>query len=247
MRSKHFQDDEEDETLFQRHRWLLPVIVLVAGGGLYYFATNFKGGPSAPVRAPERFVFVDPPPPPPPPPTPPPPPPPKVEEEKPKEEMVEQAPVKPDEVEPEKPKPVDEPPPIGTNNVGSGPPDGFGLGANRGGVGGNGNGIGGNGKRGSKFGWYAGQVQGAIADAMRRDERVRSATFSVKARVWADASGRITRATLSGSSGDSTLDSLLTNQVLTGLQLKEPPPADMPMPIVMRLNIKPPGSVASAR
>jgi len=247
MSSKRTIEEDEDETLFQRHRWLLPLILLTAGGGLYYFATHFTGGPSAPVRAPERIMTISLPPPPAPPPPPPPPPPPKVEEEKPKEEMVAQEEVKPDEVKPEEPKPVDEPPPIGTNNAGNGPPDGFGLGAYKGGSGGNGNGIGGTGKRGSKFGWYAGQVQNAIADAMRRDERVRAATFSVKARVWADASGRITRASLSGSSGDSTLDSLLANQVLTGLQLKEPPPADMPMPIVMRLNIKPPGAVASAR
>ena len=54
-------------------------------------------------------------------------------------------------------------------------------------------------------------------------------------RVWADSSGRITRAQLVGSSGNPSVDQAIKSQVLTGLQLTEPPPAGMPMPINMRI------------
>ncbi len=239
MSTNPLLDDDEDEGLFQRHRWLLPLIIAAVGGGVYYASTQFKGRPSAPVKAPERLISISLPPPPPPPP-------PKVEEqEPPKEEMIAQEEVKPDEAKPEPEPAKDEPPPIGTNNVGSGPPDGFGLGAYKGGNG-NGSGIGGSGKRGgSKFGWYAGQVQSTIAEALRKHPDTRKASLSLQVRIWPDATGRITRATLASSSGDPVLDNAIRNDILTGLQLKEPPPADMPRPIVLKLSARKPQQVVS--
>ena len=50
-----------------------------------------------------------------------------------------------------------------------------------------------------------------------------------------DASGRVTRATLSGSSGDPGIDAAIREEILTGLKFQAPPPDGMPMPIVMRL------------
>ena len=151
--------------------------------------------------------------------------------------MVAQEEVKPDEAPPETPKPADEPPPIGTNNAGSGPPDGFGLGAYKPGSG-NGSGIGGTGRKGgSKYGYYAAQVQGRIAEAMRKNDRTRMASFSnVTARIWVDKVGRIERAKVLGSNGTPS------DQDLIGLQLTSPPPDDMPMPIVLRLNARKPTS-----
>ncbi len=235
---RHSDEDFDEDSLFQKHRWLLPLIVIVAVGGIGYAASQFKGGPSAPTRPVERMMTITLPPIPPPPP--PPPPQPKVEpppEEK-KQEMIAQEEVKPDEVKAPEPKPSDDPPPIGTNNVGSGPPDGFGLGAYKGGTGGTGTGTGGGGRGGSKFGWYAGQVQSRVADALRRNGRTRNASLSLQVRIWADSSGRITRASLVGSSGDNSLDSAIANEVLTGLQLQEAPPSDMPMPINLRITAR---------
>jgi hypothetical protein len=40
------------------------------------------------------------------------------------------------------------------------------------------------------------------------------------------------------STGDGKLDSALRDEVLQGLQLPEPPPADMPMPINLRLTAR---------
>lgn len=241
MSTRLFHDEEEEESLFQRHRWLLPLILVAAAGGIGFAATQYKGGPSAPVRAPEHMMTISLPP------LPPPPPPkiepPKVEppkEEK-KEEMVPQEEVKPDEKPPEAAKPADEPPPLGTNNTGPGS-DNFGLGGYKPGGIGNGSGIGGPGGGGgrSKFGWYAAKVQASVAEAMRHNSRTRTASMSLQVRIWADSDGRISRAQLIGSSGDAGVDSALTNDVLTGLRLDQAPPQDMPMPIVMRLTAKKP-------
>src|SRR5260370_38727827 len=58
-------------------------------------------------------------------------------------------------------------------------------------------------------------------------------------RIWVDNTARVTRAQLVGATGNPSLDSAITDKVLTGLQLKEPPPSDMPMPIVLRLTVHP--------
>jgi TonB family protein len=64
--------------------------------------------------------------------------------------------------------------------------------------------------------------------------------MSVNVRVWADPNGRISRAQLAGSTGDPSLDNALRDEVLTGLQLPEPPPAGMPAPITLRVTAKRP-------
>lgn len=148
--------------------------------------------------------------------------------EQPPEEIAE----KPDDSPPDAPKEE----PIGTAITGG---DGSGL-ALGGGGGGMIGGGGGGGRKGSRWGWYAGQVQSAVAEAMRRNSATKKATMSVNARVWADPTGRITRAQLVTSTGDASLDSALKNDILTGLQLSEPPPSDLPMPINLRLNARKP-------
>ncbi len=153
--------------------------------------------------------------------------------------MVEQAPVEtPEKPKDEPAKPKDEPPKeaLGTGIKG----EGAGLAGL--GAAGNGGGFGGakSGGGGSKWGWYAGQVQARVADALRRDRRTMNARLEVRVRIWADSTGRISRAKLEGSSGDPKLDAALQSEVLAGLQLSEPPPPGMPMPIVMRLTARRP-------
>ena len=46
--------------------------------------------------------------------------------------------------------------------------------------------------------------------------------------------GRVTRAVIEKTTGDSKLDEAV-RATLTNLQLQEPPPAGMPMPIVLHL------------
>jgi TonB family protein len=63
--------------------------------------------------------------------------------------------------------------------------------------------------------------------------------MKVQVRIWADSTGRVTRAKLDGTTGDPKLDDAL-QKVLTNIQLQEPPPAGMPAPIVMRLTARRP-------
>lgn len=227
-----YDPEEENPTFMERHRVPLSIAaVLVIGLGVTTLAKKFskQGGES---RKGMEMVSVrlPPPAPTPPPPAATPPPPQEMKQE---QKMVEQAPV--DEHE-EKPK--DEPPPsaaISTGIKGDGSADGFGVG------GGNGNGlIGGNAARQrSKWGWYAGLVQTSVSDALRRNPQLRSASLSFKVRIWSDATGRVTRAKMSGASIDPKIAQAIQD-ALTGVQLKEPPPAGMPQPIVMRVSAKRP-------
>ena len=220
-----------------KHRLFIGIMLaVVLLGGIISFLTS--GGKSTRKAAPrQEIVTITLPPPLPPPPKVEPPPP---KEEPPKdEEMVEQAPVPDDE-----PPPADTPPEappseiLGTGIAGNGPDMGLGTGT------GGGNRIGGTGRKGggSKFGWYAAKVQTAIADALRRHPSTRNASMTLQVRVWPDANGRITRAQLVGSSGNSAVDQAIKNQVLSGLQLPQAPPADMPTPIVLRITARKPGA-----
>ncbi len=171
-------------------------------------------------------------------PPPPPPPPPKIEPPKPKDEpppdkqeMVEQEPVKEDE------QPPDNSPPEAPAGPDLGPGSVGGTGPSIGG-GGGGTGKGGHRVGGSKFGWYAAKVQSSIKDALSRNSSTRSATMSLQVRIWPDSNGRIVRAQLVGSSGDPAVDQAIRNNVLTGLQLPQAPPSDMPTPIVLRINAR---------
>ena len=210
---------------------MLAVILL---GGVVSFLTSGGKSPKAVARKSEIVTITLPPPPPPPPPPKVEPPPPK-DEPPPKEEMIEQEPVPDDEPPPDQ-TPPDAPPSedLSTGIAGNGPDMGL-----RGGPGGGGK-IGGAGRKGggSKFGWYAAKVQTSIADALRRNPATKNASMTLQVRVWPDANGRITRAQLVGTSGNPAVDEAVKNQVLTGLQLPQAPPADMPIPIVLRLTAR---------
>ena len=229
--SQHDQSEfSERRTFMGRFGFAIGGLVL-AGIVVAVFSQLLNGPKGPPPRKQQEMVMIKPPPPPPPTPPPPPPPP----QDAPKQEMMEQTPI--DEAE-AKPEPAEAPSAsIGTNIVGNGPADGFGLGSNKGGFMGGSNG--GRANR-SQFGWYANQVIKSFGEALSRNPRTQNASFNIKARIWADAGGRVTRAKLVESTGDSSLDAVLKNEILTGFQLKEPPPDGMPMPIVMRLSARRP-------
>jgi hypothetical protein len=60
-------------------------------------------------------------------------------------------------------------------------------------------------------------------------------------RVWVDQSGRVTRVTLTPSTGDTELDSVIRNDVLGNLMLREPPPPGTMMPLIHRVTESRPG------
>lgn len=229
--------DEETPTFFQRYRVIIiavGVLALAVGGWVVFGPKEGKKRKST-----ASVMSIMPPlPPPPPPPTPPPPTPPPPQEPPP--EQTKQPEFQPEEKPaPEPPQPPDNPPPaMGTALQGDGP-NSFGLsGTGNGMIGGRGNGKGGGG--GTKYGWYAGQVQARVLEAMQRHRKLRSSALTVQVRIWADSNGRVTRAKVSGTSGDAAIDQALEREVLAGLQLSQPPPDGMPMPIVMRITARRP-------
>ncbi|MDB6151939.1 MAG: hypothetical protein JWL90_392 [Chthoniobacteraceae bacterium] len=225
--------EEEQEESFLRRHWgkCLSVGILAVFGVV---VSKSLPGPSAPVRkAPERvMVAIQLPPPPPPPP---PPPAPRIQPPK-EEKMEEQTPVEKPEDKPEAPK-ADEAPALGTGIKGNGPADGFGLGGSGGGGGGR---FGSGSSRGSKYGAYAYKVQNRISNVMRANSKTRNASFQGEVRIWADAGGQITRAQFIGDASDSSVSNAIKNEVLVGQRLDEPPPPEMKMPIVMRVNAQRP-------
>ena len=118
--------------------------------------------------------------------------------------MIEQAPIDQKEDKPDD-KPAPPTPSLGTGIKGDGP-DGFGLNNSGDGT------IGGNGHRTSRWGWYGGQVQTAIQEALSKNPRTRNASFRLVARIWPDTTGRIRRVDLKGSTGDPSIDTLIKRQ-----------------------------------
>ena len=216
-------DDEPQQpqqSFFKRFRIAIIVTAVLIAGIIIVAKLASSGGSSKH----DNFTLVSIAPPPPPPVMTPPPPPPQPEEQKIEEPMIK-------EEAPKEAPPKDEPP-LGTGIKGPGG-DNFGLGSNAG----NGR-IGGG--DGSKWGWYASKVQSQIQQALQQNRKTRTASMNVNVRVWADPNGRISRAQLAGSTGDPSLDNTLRDEVLTGLQLPEPPPAGMPAPITLHVSARRP-------
>jgi hypothetical protein len=227
MSYQDFTDNDEEQGFLKRYRIAIVVgVVLVLIVGTIGVLVKMYGKVPPPHKPEEIVIHLQPPPPMPPPPPPPPPPP-----QPPEQKFVEQPKdLKPLEKPKDEPKNPDKPP--GPPVAASGPPSDFGLGGPGGGGGG---GVGGGG--GSEYGPYAAEVVATVKARLEANDKTNKANFhGLKTRIWADKSGRIIKATVSGSTGDSTVDDALKNEVLVGLQLPEPPPDGMPMPIVMLIN-----------
>lgn len=151
------------------------------------------------------------------------------------QEFKEDKPIEKAKDEPVKDAKNEEPPgPLSLDAKATGPGDLFNLGSKPGG-----NPYGGGGG-GSRFGWYASIVQSQIEAALRGNSRTRNAVMQVQVRLWADGSGRVIRVQLVSSTGDAELDAIIRNDVLGSLTLREPPPKDMPMPVVARVTARRP-------
>lgn len=223
-----YEESSEKRGFLQRYGFALGVLGIAAVVGII-FAGQSLGGHRGPVhKAPEvTMVRITPqnlPPPPPPPP-------PQQIEQK----MVEQTTVDDNEQKPDE-TPAPPQADLGTGIQGNGPADAFGLGGSGGGRVGGGRSRG----SGSRWGWYAAQVQRTIGEALRRNAGTRDADFRVEVRIWPDITGRITRAQIAGTTGDRAVDSALKNEVLMGLRLQEPPPRGLPLPIVLRVTARRP-------
>ena len=146
-------------------------------------------------------------------------------------------------VPPEAPRPSAEPPSGGRLALateGEGPGDAFNLVGNPGGSSltsggslGDGTGTGlGEDDNARRFGWYYAHIAAEIEDVFRKQKRLSMASTRVELRVWADESGLIERVQLIHSTGRAELDEAI--QSVVGHRLKEPPPRDIPMPLIAR-------------
>jgi hypothetical protein len=82
-------------------------------------------------------------------------------------------------------------------------------------------------------------LQRVLQDALQKDPVTSRADFTRRVLLWADASGRVTRVKLDESKDDAAINRAI-DETLTGLQLEEPPPKDMPMPIHLRFTARRP-------
>jgi periplasmic protein TonB len=211
-----------------RYGAALALIAVLLGGVVYFFSGHDDLPPPRQLREFTVVNIVPPPPPPPPPPMP-------------EQKMIEQPKMAEPEFKEDKlvEKPRDEPikdaknseppGPLSLDAKAVGPGDLFNLGSKPGGS------PYGGGGGGSRWGWYASIVQAQIEAALRGNSRTRNATMRVEIRLWADATGRVSRIQLVSSTGDAELDAAIRDNVLGGLMLREPPPRDMPMPMITRV------------
>ncbi len=204
------------------------VIMLLFGGAGYLFIGHDDMPPPRQVRE-LTIVNIVPPPPPPPP------------QKMPEQKMIEQPKMAEQEFKEDKPleKPKDEPVKDAKNNEppgplsldakAVGPGDLFNLGGKPGG-----NPYGGGGG-GSRWGWYTSIVTAQVEFALRSNPKTRRMAARIEIRLWADGSGRVNRVVVTPSTGDAEMDAAIRNEVLGSLMLREPPPKDMPMPMVTRV------------
>jgi TonB family protein len=150
---------------------------------------------------------------------------------------------------PDAPPPSSQPAagPLSLDAEGEGPGDAFNLVGNPGGrgllsgggLGDGAGGIGGGYDPNSRYGWYYARLASDIEEVLRQNRHLRTASLRVELRVWANGTGRISQVRLVRSTGDRRLDRTIRSAV-EGLPLSEPLPADIPMPVVLRLTARRP-------
>jgi periplasmic protein TonB len=197
---------------------MLGVLVLLAGGGLFWLVRGFLDSAPPPAKKVVQEIRVIRPPPPPEV-EPPPPPPPEEEVDVPEPEP-----------QPE-PVPTNEPPPgeqLGLDADGTGGGDGFGLVARKGGRDLLASG-------GSAYAWYAGMIKNEILERLQDEKNARSGSYSVLVRVWVRSDGTVERIRLAQSSGDRERDKAIEEALGRIDRISQAPPADMPQPVSLRI------------
>lgn len=228
----NFEYESEERGFFQRFGLLIGIVAVVAvvGGILIAGPMLSKAKPKRAAQVTEVRIFT------PPPAAPPPPPPPeqKMEERIERQDQVDETEEKPEDTPP---APADASISTGIKGPGA---DTFGLTSRskKGFL--DGDGAGQAKRARSKWGWYAGQVQRTLREALQSHRRTRLADFTVAVKIWPDKTGRVERAKLVGTTGDKAIDAALASEILPGLQLQEPPPEAMPLPINLTFTVRRP-------
>jgi periplasmic protein TonB len=193
------------------------VIATTLGVGAIALMRNFLQSTALPPKPLVQEIHLIRPPPPPPDLPPPPPPPP--------EEKV----VVPDQAKPD-PTPSNEPPPgdqLGLDAQGTAGGDAFGLAARPGGRDLLASG-------GSAYAWYGGLVKNEILEQLG-NLKPRGGQHAVDVRIWVRDDGTVERVRITEASGDSAWDRAIQVALSRMTRISQPPPADMPQPISLRI------------
>lgn len=89
-----------------------------------------------------------------------------------------------------------------------------------------------------QFAWYTDLIKNKIEDAMAKDKVLANGAYKVVVKIWVASNGRIERYELVGSSGDAERDVLLKKALDEMPPLSDPPPADMPQPVKLRVTAR---------
>ncbi len=222
--------DYEDDEAPSRGAWIKKAVLgLVALGVLVavaMFLVKFLSTPTKKNPGVQQIALLKQPPPPPPKPPEKPPEPPKVKEDvkidQPKDDP------KPADAKAPDDKPASDKP-LGVDADGSAGSDGFGLAANRGGrdfltTGGGGGGA-----------YYTGLLQRQFFEALSRNRKILKDEFRVVVKVWLGDDGRVQKADIVSSSGNTQVDDLIALTLLEMTPLKDVPPSSM-RPMQLRLS-----------
>jgi periplasmic protein TonB len=207
--------------------WVLIAAAMVAA---VVVVMRFVSAPAAKKTGVQQIALIkQPPPPPPPKPPEKPPEPPKVKEEV----KIDQP---KDEPKPDEPKAADEKPasdkPLALDADGSAGSDGFGLAASRGGRDLLTTGSGGGGGGGA---YYSGLLQREFFEALQRNRKLLKDEFRVVVKVWLGDDGRVQKADIVSSSGNTQFDDQIQLTLLEMNPLRDVPPKSM-RPIQLRLS-----------
>ena len=95
------------------------------------------------------------------------------------------------------------------------------------------------GKKGmAAFAWFTGQIKSRIEAALAAEKELASAQYRMVVHVWFAKDGRVERADLQGSSGDTQTDELIRKAISAMPAMAEAPPEDMPQPVKLRITSK---------
>lgn len=211
----YMDEDDFEESWISRNRAIIApaVILLILAGVILYFLQGTAGMRREAPPLPTLIATLPPPPPPPP--------------QKPPEPEVKKLEDVPKPQDTPK-QPDDTPKPLTINGPAQAGADAFNIAAGTGG----GNIVGGN---GFGEGTYSGYMSSTIQEAVQNDDRTNTFIGSAEIDVWIDESGRVTRAVLARSSGDSKTDTALVEVLLSMPALKEAPPSTLQFPQRIRI------------
>ncbi len=217
-----FEDEPPSRPAGQRIALAVGGLALVGGlAGLAAFLLKGSGPAARPHQEPHITQVMLPPPPPPPPPKPPPPQPQKTVVERPREQVSPQRAT----ARPKAMKVPSPPAAVTTSITGPGP------GSLASGNGGGGDCLGsacgsGDGTGGDNDAYYSSIVKSQIEAAIRRDEKLRFATYRLRVTFQLDGAGHVTRASIGSFEGDAEARAEVA-RVLQEVSTNDAPPAEM--------------------